>query len=70
MMLQRVLTNRWAELTDEQCWAVIDQWLTSIPYGRPLDVLSDSLGYADGLSRLAGPGELRRFLRLVLPSAS
>jgi hypothetical protein len=70
MMLRRVLTNRWAELTDEQCWAVIDQWLTSIPYGRPLDVLSDSLGYADGLSRLAGPDELRRFLRLVLPSAS
>ena len=70
MMLRRVLTNRWAELTDEQCWAVTDQWLTSIPYGRPLDVLSDSLGYADGLSRLAGPDELRRFLRLVLPSAS
>ena len=40
MMLRRVLTNRWAELTGEQCWAVTDQWLTSIPHGRPLDVLS------------------------------
>jgi hypothetical protein len=69
-MLQRVLTNRWAELTDEQCWAVIDQWLTDVSHGSPLDVLSDSLGYADGLSRLAGPDELRRFLRLILPQGS
>ena len=69
-MLARVLTNRWAELTDEQCWAVIDQWLTDVSHGRPLDVLSGSLGYADGLSRLAGPDELRRFLRLILPQGS
>jgi hypothetical protein len=69
-MLRRVLTNRWAELTDEQCWAVIDQWLTDVSHGSPLDVLSDSLGYADGLSRLAGPDELRRFLRLILPQGS
>lgn len=46
-LLLRVLTNRWPELADDQCWAALDQWLSSGSYGRKTDVAADALAYAD-----------------------
>ena len=66
-LLLRVLTNRWPELSDDQCWAALDQWLNSGSYGRKTDVAADALAYADAINRLAGPGELRRILKFLTP---
>ena len=66
-LLVRVLNNRWPELSDDQCWAALDQWLGSGSYGRKTDVAADALAYADAINRLADPGELRRILKLLTP---
>jgi hypothetical protein len=61
----RVLENRWPELSKDQCWEVLDRWLTATPLRSRTDVLADALAYAHPLYRLAGPGEVRRILTLV-----
>jgi len=38
-----VLTNRWPELSDDQGWAALDQWLSSGSYGRKTSVAADAL---------------------------
>ena len=67
-LLAWVLNNRWPELSDDQCWAMLDQWLGSGSYGRKTDVATDT----PGLSRRDQPTsqprcEFCRILKLLTP---
>jgi hypothetical protein len=60
-----VLNNRWPELSSEQCWAAIDQWLRTASHAAGVDVFSDAVAYAYAVDRLASPAEVRRILGLA-----
>jgi hypothetical protein len=65
MLLLRIIENRWPELTPEQCWLAVNQWLSMGTQRASNDVLYEAVAYAGAIERVADRQELPRLLHLI-----